>query len=67
MRLYAAAHEGKFPKQLSDIALVPVPDDPVAEEAFIYTRTGDKAVLEIPTLKGMTERDMIRYELKLNE
>jgi len=67
MRLYAAAHEGKFPKQLSDITLVPVPDDPVAKEAFVYTRTGAKAVLEILTLKGLIERDIIRYELNLKE
>lgn len=67
MRLYAAAHEGKFPKQLSDITLIPVPDDPVAHKAFVYTRTGAKAVLEMPTLKGATDRDTMRYELSLKE
>jgi hypothetical protein len=67
MRLYAAAHEGKFPKQLSDITLVPVPDDPVAHKAFVYTRTGAKAVLEMPALKGATDRDTIRYELSFKE
>ncbi len=67
MRLYAAAHEGKFPKQLSDITLVPVPCDPVANKAFVYTRTDTKAVLEMPTLQGVTDRDTIRYELNLKE
>jgi tetratricopeptide (TPR) repeat protein len=67
VRLYAAAHEGKFPKRLSDITLVPVPDDPVAHKAFVYTRTGAKAVLEMPALKGITDRDTIRYELNLKE
>ncbi|MHC4203134.1 MAG: hypothetical protein ACYSTT_00670 [Planctomycetota bacterium] len=67
IRLYAAAHEGKFPKQLNDITLVTVPDDPVANKAFVYTRTGAKAVLEIPILKGLTDRDIIRYELNLKE
>ena len=67
MRLYAAAHEGKFPKQLSDITLVPVPDDPVAHKAFAYTRTGAKAVLEMPNLKGATDKNIIRYELSFKE
>ena len=67
MRLYAVAHEGKFPKQLSDIMQVPVPDDPVTHKAFVYTRTGAKAVLEMPALKGTTDRDTIRYELSFKE
>lgn len=67
MRLYAAAHEGKFPKLLSDITLVPVPDDPATNKAFIYTRSGAKGVLEMPALKEMTDRDTIRYELNLKE
>jgi len=67
MRLYAVANEGKFPKLLSDATLVPVPDDPVAHKAFVYTRIGAKAVLEMPTLKGVTDRDTIRYELSFKE
>ncbi len=67
MRLYAAAHEGTFPKRLSDITLVPVPDDPATNKPFVYTRSGAKAVLEMPALKGVTERDTTRYELSLKE
>ena len=54
-------------KQLSDITLVPVPDDPVARKAFVYTRTGIKAVLEMPALKGATDRNIMRYELSFKE
>ena len=67
MRLYTVAHDGKFPNQLNDVTQVPVPDDPVTHKALVYTRTGAKAVLEMPALKGTTNRDTIRYELSLKE
>jgi tetratricopeptide (TPR) repeat protein len=67
MRLYIAAHEGRFPKQLSDITLVGVPDDPVTGKPFIFSRTGSKAVLEGPAPKGELAKQAIRYELNLVE
>jgi hypothetical protein len=67
IRLYTALHNGKFPNQLSDIIQVPVPDDPVTHKAFVYTRSDEKAVLEMPALKGATDRDIMRYELSLKE
>ena len=67
MRLYTTAHNGKFPDQLSDITSVPVPNDPVTHKAVIYTRTGANAVLEMPPIKGATDRDTMRYELSLKE
>ena len=65
IRLHASTHEGKFPKQLADIAQVPVPDDPVTGKPFIYRRTGSKAILEGPAPKGATAKEAIRYELNL--
>lgn len=67
MRLYSASHEGKFPKQLSDITRIPVPGDPVTGKPFIYRRTGAKAILEIPATGEETDRDTMRYELNLKE
>jgi len=67
IRLYAAAHDGKFPKELISITEVPVPNDPVMQKPFVYRRTGYNAVLEAPAPKGATERDAMRYELKLKE
>jgi len=67
MRLYSAAHKGKFPKQLSDITRVPVPNDPVTGKPFIYSRSGAKVVLEIPAMGEETDRDTTRYELNLKE
>ena len=67
IRLYSAAQNGKFPNKLSDITQVPVPNDPVTHKAIIYTRTSGKAVLEMPALKGATERETTQYELSLKE
>jgi len=67
LRFYAASHNGKFPNQINDIDEVPVPNDPVTQKPFAYSRTGSKAVLEGPVPKGGTDRDAIRYELNLKE
>jgi tetratricopeptide (TPR) repeat protein len=67
LRLYATNHDGKFPKELSSITEVSVPSDPVTKKPFVYHCTGPNAVLEAPAPKGATERETIRYELKLKE
>jgi hypothetical protein len=45
MRLYAAAHEGQWPNQLTDMTEVPIPRNPFDDRPFIYRRQGDKAWL----------------------
>lgn len=67
MRFHAAVNNGKFPNRLSDITQVPVPDNPATGKPFAYTRTGAKAVLEMPALKGATDKDIMRYELSFKE
>jgi hypothetical protein len=67
MRLYAGAHEGKFPDKLSDVTEITVPDDPVAKKAFSYSRTGSKAMLEAEATEDSEGRDAIRYELNFIE
>jgi hypothetical protein len=67
IRLYAAAHNGKFPNELSEITQVPVPADPVTKKPLIYRRNGSKAILEAPVEKGQADKYTIRYELSLKE
>ena len=68
LRLYAAVHDGKFPKELSSITEVPVPADPVMQKPFAYRSTGSCAVLEAPAPEGATQKwDAIRYDLSLQE
>jgi len=67
LRLYAGAHDGKLPNELSDITEVPVPDDPLGQKPFVYQRTGSQAVLEAPAPKGIEARFAMRYLLNLKE
>ena len=67
LRLYASAHDGKFPDKLGDFPEVAFPDDPVTTKPFSYSRTDPTAVLETPRTEGSQGRDAIRYELNLKE
>jgi len=67
IRLYAAAHNGQFPNELSDITQVSVLDDPVTQKLIIYHRTGSKAFLEAPAAKGTADKYTFRYELSLRK
>jgi len=65
LRLYAAAHEGKFPVRLKDVTDASIPEDPVTGKAFIYSSSGDKAVIEAPAPEGARPEDALRYNLTL--
>ncbi|MHC4230392.1 MAG: hypothetical protein ACYSW0_23400 [Planctomycetota bacterium] len=67
LRLYAGAHDGKFPDKLSDVTEVAVPENPVSKKPFVYHRTGSKAALEAPAPNGATAKDTIRYQLILKK
>jgi hypothetical protein len=45
LRLHAAAHGGELPDHLSDIKVVPVPNDPGTDRPFEYHRDGNTATL----------------------
>jgi len=67
LRLYAGAHDGKFPNELSSVTEVAIPDDPITQQLFVYGRTGSKAILEGPPPEGEGAEEGIRYELTLKE
>lgn len=67
LRLYVGTVDGKFPKELSNITEVDVPNDPVTGKPFVYSSTGSKAVLEGPAPKGAEAKDAMRYKLRLIE
>jgi hypothetical protein len=62
MRLYAAAHDGRWPERLGDITEVPIPVNPVDGKPFIYERQGDKAIL---TCEEGTKNWHKRFEITL--
>ncbi len=64
IRMHAAANGGKLPATLADVAIVPVPIDPVTGKPFEYRVEGDTAILTAPpggpTAPGIDHRISIR-------
>jgi hypothetical protein len=66
LRLHAAANDGRLPDKLTDITLVPVPDDPGTGKPFGYERDQDTATLtsqipgEKPEVSGLRYRLTVR-------
>lgn len=50
LRMYGAAHEGRLPKELSELTDSPAPRDPVTGEPFEYSLQGDTATIQGPPL-----------------
>jgi len=67
LRLHAAANDGRLPDKLTDITLVPVPDDPGTGKSFGYERHQDTATLisQIPGEKH--EVSGLRYRLTIRK
>jgi len=65
IRMYAADHDGKLPDSLAKITAVPVPLDPLYDQAFRYKLAGRKATLESPVPPDGRPRDGLRYEITL--
>ncbi len=67
VRMHAAV-TGKLPKSLSEIAIVPVPPNPITREPFPYELKGNEAVLEMPTLTDEQPRSIgRRYVITLSK
>jgi hypothetical protein len=66
IRLYAAAHDGRLPASLGDIAEVPVPLDPVTGKDFDYKASGNRATLYgPPPPQEPGSASALKYELTL--
>jgi hypothetical protein len=65
VRLHAAASGGKPPKALTDITLVPVPDDPYTGKPFEYAVSGNTFTLTAPPPPGWDPNPAwsFRYEV----
>jgi hypothetical protein len=67
LRLYAGTHKGNLPTRLEEITEVAIPNDPVTDKAFEYFVRDQRVVLKAEPPKGGTERDLIQYELTIQE
>lgn len=65
LRMHAAANGG-FPQTLDEISVVPVPNNPITGEQYVYRLDGSTAVLELPFSDGISGVAW-RFELQLAE
>jgi hypothetical protein len=65
LRAYAAAHDGKLPATLEELATldVPAPIDPTTGKPFAYTIEGNRATLESAAPPGESPRSGLRVEV----
>lgn len=63
LRMHAAI-AGKFPKKLSEISVVEVPDNPATGEPFEYQLEGEVAVLELPRSDGIVYSKRFKLSLR---
>ncbi|MGD9853989.1 MAG: hypothetical protein AB7U20_03470 [Planctomycetaceae bacterium] len=62
IRMHLAAEDGRFPKSLDEITVVPVPKNPWTEAPFDYELTGGVAVIDLPFPNFHQ-----RYELRVTD
>jgi hypothetical protein len=65
LRMHAAI-AGKLPASLDEITVVPVPDNPITRQSFVYRLEDGTAVLELPFSDGMPGVAW-RFEIQLAE
>jgi hypothetical protein len=62
LRLHAASHDGRLPDRLIEITEVPIPQDPLNGQPFIYRRQGNTAWLESLAPQNFAS---LRYEIQM--
>jgi hypothetical protein len=71
LRIQAATDGGKLPASLSDVKLVPMPDNPATGQPFPYKydSADGTATLEVPQVAGgpPNRRDALRYVIRLKK
>ncbi|HET6880839.1 MAG TPA: hypothetical protein VFI31_11830 [Pirellulales bacterium] len=68
LRVYAAAHDGKLPKQLADVTEAPVPGDPWMGGPFDYELQGETATLKARLPSDMSAKHLgVHYEITVGE
>jgi hypothetical protein len=67
VRMQAAANGGKLPQKLSDVTIVPVPNDPGTDRPFEYQCDGDTATITSQVPNDSTPRSGVRYRVTLRK
>lgn len=66
IRMHAAANDGKLPRSLEAITIVPVPNDPSTGKPFNYRLEDNKATLDVPAPAPQPMRNGKRFEITIN-
>jgi hypothetical protein len=66
VRVHAHAAAG-LPKALADLKRVPVPDDPLTGQPFVYTVTPEGFTLRSPESEGVPKAVAVSYEVKVRK
>ena len=61
LRMHMATNNGALPKSLSEIRQVPIPNDPLSGEDFVFESDGKTATLR-STIEG---RRVTRYRIRV--
>jgi hypothetical protein len=67
LRMHAAAHGGRLPAKLADVAIVPVPNDPGTGRPFEYQRDGATATLTSRLPGEELQTSGLRYRVTLRK
>ncbi len=67
LRLYAAAHDGRWPDKLEDVTEVPIPKNPFDGKSFMYKRDGDQAILDCELGPQKPSMQPSRFEITLKQ
>ena len=66
LRLHAAKNDGRLPKSLADVQIVPLPQvDAVTGRPFEYVLKNDMTVLTLPEERGTGSKDALTYEITI--
>jgi hypothetical protein len=67
LRMHAAAHAGALPDKLSEVTIVPIPDDPGTGKPFEYQRDSDAATLMSRVPEEKLWETGLRYRLVMKK
>jgi hypothetical protein len=67
LRMHAAHNGNALPAKLTDVKVVPIPNDPMTGKAFEYALQGRTGGLRSPKLDGERAQDAVHYQITLRK
>jgi hypothetical protein len=67
LRMHAAQNGNALPAKLTDVKIVPIPNDPMTGKPFEYALQGGTAILKSPKLDGEWEKHAVHYRITVRK